>query len=155
MLLIMVTVVGSGVVEYAGELDVYSPIIDEFERVCGNYTGEGKKRARVTLWDTERGLSHGARDLNAPKMVVPTTEEVHKWIRDNCDALLQADKKIQTIKETRTKFYSEDPAGYRMGLKEAKEHVEAVMAEDKAARLQSLTAPCGSSYCTNYYCDCY
>ena len=155
MLMIMVTIVSTGVVSYASQLDKYSPIIDEFERVCTNYTCKGYQRARVTVWDTETGMSHGSRELNVPPLVVPTTEEIRTWIKNNCREELDNEKKIQAIKNTRAQFYAQNPSGFRLGLKEAKDHVEAVMLEEKTARLQSKTAPCGSSYCTYTYCDCY
>jgi ribosomal protein L7/L12 len=145
MLLIMVTVHASGAVSYVKELNAYTPIIDEFERVCKAYTGSGYVRARVTLWDTDTNLSHGSREVNKPepvKVEAPTNEEIRTWISTNCEDELNANKKIQAIKKTRDAFYSEDPTGFRLGLRDAKDHVEAVIAEYEEKKRSSS------------YCDC-
>ncbi len=158
MLMFIVTIVATGKVTNVQPLDTYMPILDEFEAWCKNLTRSGYPHTRVTLWDTDTNMSHGSREVNVPESVkvpAPTTDEIRAWIKTNCRENLDALKKIQVIKDTRNQFFSQDPSGFRLSLKEAKEHVEAVMLEEKKARLQSKAAPCGSGYCTYTYCDCY
>jgi ribosomal protein L7/L12 len=115
MLLIMVTVHASGAVSYVKELNAYT------------------------------NLSHGSREVNKPepvKVEAPTNEEIRTWISTNCEDELNANKKIQAIKKTRDAFYSEDPTGFRLGLRDAKDHVEAVIAEYEEKKRSSS------------YCDC-
>ncbi len=135
MLLIIVTIAGTGKVVNTYTLDKYSPIIDEFERVCKAHTYKGYEHTRVTLWETETSLPHGSREVNVPepvKVEAPTNEAIHIWIRTNCEDELNASKKIQAIKKTREAFWSEDPTGFRLGLKDAKARVEEVLTRDEA-----------------------
>lgn len=146
MLLIIVTLVGSGKIINTYTLDKYSPILDEFERVCGAHTYKGYEHSRVTLWDTETNMTHGSREVNMPERREATTEEIRTWIRDNCVEELNADKKIAAIKKAREAF--QPSKGFTLlGLKDAKEHVEAVISERKKL------PPCGSEYCTDMECD--
>lgn len=147
MLMIIVTIVGTGTVTNTYTLDKYSPIIDEFNRVCEAHTYKGYEHARVTLWDTDTNMTHGSREVNKPEKVIPTTEEIRKWIRSNCAEEMKADKKIAAIKSTRTQF-GPDRGFVQLGLKEAKEHVEAVMSESKPK-----LPPCGSPLCNNMDCE--
>lgn len=132
MLLIIVTIAGTGRVINTYTLDKYSPILDEFERVCKAHTYKGYEHSVVTLWDTDTNLSHGSREVNKPVPPVkpePTVTAIHAFIRSDCAELLARNEKIKAIKRTREEF--------AIGLKEAKEHVEKVIAEDLSAKLQS------------------
>lgn len=153
--MIIVTLIGTGITTNVYPVGKFMPIVDEFDRTCANYTNKGYDHMRITLWDTETNMTHGSREVNAPEVKIPTTEEIRTWIKTNCRVELDNEKKILAIKKTRNQFYAQNPSGFRLGLKEAKDHVEAVMLEEKTARLQSKAAPCGSSYCTYTYCDCY
>lgn len=152
MLLIIVTIAGTGRVINTYTLDKYSPILDEFERVCKSHTYKGYEHSVVTLWDTDTNLSHGSREVNKPepvKVEAPTNEEIHTWIRANCEDELNAGKKIQAIKAARTAFWSEDPTGFRLGLKDAKERVEEVMSTWQRTDI-AYTSYCGEPDCD--YC---
>ena len=152
MLLIIVTIAGTGRVINTYTLDKYSPILDEFERVCKSHTYKGYEHSVVTLWDTDTNLSHGSREVNVPelaKVPTPTNEAIHIWIRANCGDELNAGKKIQAIKKAREAFWSEDPRGFRLGLKDAKERVEEVM----STWVRTDTDYC--SYCGVRGCDGY
>lgn len=152
MLLIIVTVVATGKTLNTYTLDKYSPILDEFERVCKAHTYKGYEHTRVTLWDTETNINHGSREVNVPVLATvkaPTNEDIHTWIRANCVDELNAGKKIQAIKKTRNGFFSQNPTGFRLGLKDAKERVEEVM----KTWVRTDTDYC--SYCGVRGCDGY
>lgn len=143
MLAIIVTDVATGSVISVQPLEKYDPIIREFDSWCAKYARNSNFHTLVTLWDTETNMSHGSREVNVPTVVAPTTEEIRKFIRDECRVELDENRKIAAIKKTRERFCKN---GSMLGLKEAKEHVEAVLLEEKAARLMSLPK-CGKASC--------
>ncbi len=135
MLMIIVTDVATGLVTNVQPLDTYTAILNEFEAWCTDTARNSAKHMRVTLWDTSLNMTHGSREINVPPMIVPSTEEIRTWIRNNCQDELNANQKILAIKKVRTNFYATNPTGFRLGLKDAKDHVEAVVLESLKEKL--------------------
>lgn len=140
------TDVNTGLVTNVQPLDTYTAILNEFDAWCTDVTRNTAKHMRVTLWDTETNMSHGSREVNVPVVKVPTTEEIHKYIREQCAKELEIGK-VTTIKKVREHFCKD---GFMIGLKDTKDHVETVIAEDKAAKKN--LPPCGSLLCDNMDC---
>lgn len=155
MLMIIVTDFATGTVTNVQPLDTYTAILDEFDAWCTDVARNSAKHVRVTLWDTGTNMTHGSREVNKPPMVVPTTEEIRTWIKKNCRVELDSEKKIPAIKKAREAFWTE--GGFKLGLKDAKDHVEAVIAEEKKEKLMSVpakrTPTCGYIECDNESCQ--
>lgn len=152
MLTIIVTDCTTGKVTNVQPLDKYMPILEEFEGWCTSLTRLGGTHGRVTLWDTETNMSQGSREINVPRTDIrtATTDEIRTWVRDECGEEYRDNKKIVAIKKTRTAFGVE--RGFvQLGLRDAKEHVEAVFAE--LDQEKKKLAPCGSPNCTDMNCE--